>query len=208
MTIKLSILFIDLVYNMYQDSINQTEDSVLLLQLSEGSKYAFDILYDRHWKQVFNAAYKRLNDVEQAKDIAQDVFVQLWTRGSKSPIENLPAYLFVAARNSVFKHLEKEGKYAALPEMAEQLESPNERADGDILHAEFLKAFEALINTLPAQQRLIFKLRFENELTSQQIADQLEISPKTVRNQLGKALAYLRTSMFLTFLFLILYRGR
>jgi len=182
---------------MYQDSFHSAEDTTLLLQLSEGSKHAFDILYDKYWQQVYNAAYKRINKSEQAQDIAQDVFVQLWIRGNKSPIENLPAYLFVAARNSVFKHLEKEGKYSALPETADQLEDPLDRADADLLHEEFLKAFNELINALPAQQGMIFKMRFEEDLTSQQIADLLQISPKTVRNQLGKALSTLRSSLFL-----------
>ncbi|HEY0177867.1 MAG TPA: RNA polymerase sigma-70 factor [Pedobacter sp.] len=193
---------------MYQDSFHNAEDSALLLRLSEGSKRAFDILYDKYWKQVFNAAYKRLNDTEAAQDIAQDVFVQLWIRGTKSPIENLPAYLFVAARNSVFKHLEKEGKYTALPDVARQLENPLDRADADMLYEEFLVAFNEMINTLPSQQRIIFKMRFEEDLSSQQIADQLQISPKTVRNQLGKALATLRTSLVFAQFLLFLYPGK
>lgn len=190
---------------MYHDSFHNAEDSALLLQLSEGSKRAFDILYDKYWNQVFNAAYKRLNDAEHAQDIAQDVFIQLWIRGSKSPIENLPAYLFVAARNSVFKHLEKEGKYTAMPAVASQIESPLDRADADLLYDEFLKAFNELVEALPQQQRIIFKMRFDQDMTSQQIADELQISPKTVRNQLGKALATLRTSLLLLQLILVLH---
>lgn len=193
---------------MYQDSFHNAEDSKLLLQLSEGSKHAFDILYDKYWKQVFNAAYKRLNDTEQAQDIAQDVFIQLWIRGTRSPIENLPAYLFVAARNSVFKHLEKEFKYTAMPDIANQIENPLDRADAEVLYEEFLQAFNDLINTLPTQQRIIFKMRFEEDLSSQQIADQLQISPKTVRNQLGKALATLRTSLLVFQFFVFMYPGK
>jgi len=193
---------------MYQDSLHNADDSTLLLQLGEGSKRAFDLLYDKYWKQVFNAAYKRLNDTEYAQDIAQDVFVQLWTRASDSPIENLPAYLFVAARNSVFKHLEKESKYTAMPDIINDIESPLDRADASMLHEEFLNAFNALVETLPTQQRIIFKLRFEEDLSSQQIADQLQISPKTVRNQLGKALSTLRTSMMMVQLLLFLFPRR
>jgi RNA polymerase sigma-70 factor (family 1) len=188
---------------MAHDSLVHTEDAVLLLELSKGSKQAFDRLYNRYWKQVFNAAYKRLNDEQQAQDIAQDVFVQLWIRGTKSPIENLPAYLHIAARNGVFKHFEKLGKLAVLPEATAEVSDEHEGADAGMLHQEFLKAFNELVDTLPAQQRLIFKMRFEEDLSSQQIADKLEISPKTVRNQLGKALATLRTSLLvLHFLFI------
>jgi RNA polymerase sigma-70 factor (family 1) len=189
---------------MYAESLNSSGDDELLLQLSEGSKPAFDILYNRYWRLVFNTAFKRLNDMERSQDIAQDVFVQLWTRGTTTPIENLPAYLNVAARNGVFKHLEKEGRYAALPDTVAELEGTQGDADAKILHKEFLQAFHQLIDSLPAQQRIIFKMRFEEDLSSQEIADRLQISPKTVRNQLGKALNTLRTSLML-FYALVLY---
>ena len=182
-------------------------DTELLLRLGNGDKHAFDILYNRYWKQVFNAAYKRLGDREQAQDIAQDVFIQLWTRASKAPIDNLSGYLMVATRNGVFKKMEKEAKYSALPESVHQMESAT-GADSGVLHQEFLIAFQALIETLPPQQRLIFKMRFEEELNSQQIAEKLEISVKTVRNQLGKALATLRSSLLLIHVLLFLYEGR
>ncbi|SEP41511.1 RNA polymerase sigma factor [Mucilaginibacter sp. OK283] len=190
---------------MSQD-LKNADDAQLLLLLGEGSKPAFDVLYNKYWKQVYNTAYKRLNDTERAQDIAQDVFVQLWTRGSKSPIDNLPAYLLVAARNGVFKYMEKEAKYAALPDGAEELESPLGRADANMLHDEFLKAFNELINTLPPQQQMIFNLRFNEGLSSQQIADQLQISPKTVRNQMGRALATLRKSLFLLHVLFYFYQ--
>jgi len=191
---------------MYQENSHQAEDALLLQQLSEGNKSAFNILYDKYWKQVFDAAYKRLNDVDSSQDIAQEVFTQLWIRGSQTKIENLPAYLYVAARNTVFKFLEKQGRYTSIPELVNQIEDPLDRADADIIFTEFLKAFNALTDALPPQQRIIFKMRFEEDLSSQQIADRLLISPKTVRNQLGKALATLRTSLLLLYFILFLYQ--
>ncbi|UOE51020.1 sigma-70 family RNA polymerase sigma factor [Mucilaginibacter sp. SMC90] len=182
------------------------DDAELLSLISEGCKPAFDAIYNRYWKHVYNTAYQRLNDTERAQDIAQDVFVQLWIRGSKAPIENLPAYLLVAARNGVFKFMEKESRYAALPDAAQEIESTLGRADANVLHDEFLKAFHELIDTLPPQQRIIFHLRFDEGLSSQQIADQLQISPKTVRNQMGKTLATLRKSLFLLHIVLYFYQ--
>jgi len=181
------------------------DDEALLLLLSNGSKPAFDILYHRYWKQVYNTAFKRLNDEDRAKDVAQDVFVQMWIRGSKTPIDNLPAYLHVAARNGVFKQIEKEAKYSALPDTAHEIESPLDRADAQMLHEEFLVAFTDLVKTLPAQQQIIFNLRFNEGLSSQEIADQLQITPKTVRNQIGKALNTLRQSFFMLHLLVFIH---
>ncbi|WP_285008974.1 RNA polymerase sigma factor [Pedobacter faecalis] len=183
---------------MQHEGAHNLDDATLLLQLSEGDKHAFDILYNRYWKQVFNAAYKRLNDIEKAQDIAQDVFVQLWIRASASPIENLSSYLHVAARNGVFKHFEKQSRLKIVPEEAGETADPV-YSDGLIMHKQFLEEFRLLVERLPAQQRTIFKMRFEDDLSSLQIAEQLQISPKTVRNQLGKALATLRSSLFMIF---------
>jgi RNA polymerase sigma-70 factor (family 1) len=189
---------------MYPYNSHSSDDTALLLRLSEGSREAFDKLYDKYWKKVFNAAFKRLNDAEYARDIAQDVFVQLWIRGTQSTIENLPAYLFVAVRNGVFKHFEKESKYASLSDMVYELESRHDRPDAYMLHAEFLEAFKQLIDALPDQQRTIFKMRFEKDLSSQQIADELQLSVKTVRNHMGKALANLRSAMLVYHVFIML----
>lgn len=189
---------------MHAEDPHSPADAELLARLGSGDKHAFDLLYNRYWKEVFNSAFKRLNDRDQAQDIAQDVFVQLWTRASKAPIENLPVYLKVAARNGVFKKMEKEAKYSALPESVHQMESTT-GADSGVLHQEFLIAFQALIETLPPQQRIIFKMRFEEELNSQEIADRLEISVKTVRNQLGKALSTLRSSLLLVQILIFLH---
>lgn len=193
---------------MRQGSVHSSEDTLLLFQLSGGSREAFDILYDKYFKEVYNSAYKRLNSAHHANDIAQDVFVQLWIRGSKSPIENLPAYLFTLVKNNIFKFLEKESKYAALPDLVNQTEDPLGNADSYLLYQEFLASFDQLIESLSPQQRIIFKMRFEEEMSSAEIAEKLQISPKTVRNQLGKAIAKLRDSMTLILVLYLLNSNR
>jgi len=172
-----------------------TTDNELLAKMGEGNRRAFDVLYNRHWRKAYNAAYKRANDRKIAEDIAQDIFVQLWTRSSDTIIDNLPAYLSVAARNGVFKRMGKEGMYTVLSDDIHDLQNPLDTADSKILHKEFLTAFAELIEALPEQQRIIFKYRFDEGLSSQEIADKLNISPKTVRNHIGRALATLKTEL-------------
>lgn len=186
--------------------ITGLEDRTLLLQLGEGNREAFDTLYSRYWKQVFNQAYKRVGDETYAQDIAQDVFFQLWTRGSQSNIENLPAYLFVSVRNGVFRHFEKESKYASLSDIAFEIETLHDRPDSNVLYAEFLKSFGELVDSLPAKQRVIFRMRYEEGLSTQQIADGLQLSVKTVRNHLGRALATLRESLLVVQILLVIFR--
>jgi len=190
---------------MQDTDLYAANDNVLLLEISKGSRIAFNVLYDKYWKKVYNLAYKRINDREIAEDITQDIFIQLWTRNADSIILDLPSYLNTAARNGVFKRLGKEGKYTELPDNVHEIENPLIGADSQILHKEFLDAFSELVDALPQQQRIIFKLRFNDNLTSQEIADKLQISPKTVRNHIGRALITLKSELVLFQLLMIFY---
>jgi RNA polymerase sigma-70 factor (ECF subfamily) len=122
-------------------------DHKLLELLAQGDRLAFDALYSRYWKQVLNQANKRLVNTDAAQDVAQEVFFQLWKRGSGTVIDNLPAYLFVSVRNAVFKHFEKENKYESLSDVVFEMETLHAGADGNLLYNELLRSFSQLINS-------------------------------------------------------------
>ena len=172
---------------------HSAEDSLLLSQMRTGSSTAFDTLYDKYKKEVFNEAYKRLNDIEQAKDITQDIFIALWVKASESPIDNLPGYLYTAIKNNVIRFLQRAGKFLPLPDLLQELHhSHSNHADADLLYKELVKAYHAVVESLPEQQRIIYKMRYEDNLDPKEIARKLHLSEKTVRNHLGRALSRLR----------------
>ena len=193
---------------MYQQNTRDLEDSELLLQLNTQNRLAFDELYDRHFKFVYNSAFKRLNDADRSADVAQEVFVQLWTRKSTAPIDNLPAYLFTLVRNNVFKLLEREQRYQPLPDLFDQWDGRTGNADAVLLYREFVVAFEQLVDSLSPQQKIIFRMRYEQELSPAEIAQKLDLSPKTVRNQLGKALLRLKSAVAISVLFYFIISNR
>lgn len=174
---------------------NKTDDKLLLLRMQEGSSSAFDALYDRYWEEVYAAAYKRLKDAAYAKDITQDIFLQLWLRRAEIDIENLSSYLFTSVRNNVFKWLDKEQRYTPISELLLQLETAKDQSDGLLLKNELLARYEVIINTLTPGQKEIFKLRFHDDLSTNEIAERLKISRKTVQNQLRKSVVQLRSSL-------------
>ena len=189
---------------MLTGKVHTVQDSLLLIQLSEGSRNAFDTLYEKYWSSVVNEAYKRIGDRDQAKDIAQEVFTSMWTRGTETPIENLPAWLYTVTKNHVYKVIQKQERFVPIPDLLSELESYNDRADAAIIEKELLRAYEILIESLPDQQRIIFKMRYQDELSPVEIASNLSLSPKTVRNHLGRALVKLRTIFMLVEVMLIL----
>lgn len=177
---------------------NHTEsDTLLLAQMRSGSKTAFDVLYEKYKRDVYAEANKRLHDPEQAQDITQDVFTGLWIKGSEQEITNLPGYLFISIRNKVLRTIARQDKFVPMPELLADLAESKERPDQQMLYKELLEAYEAIVNNLPDQQRIIYKMRYTENRSPEEIAELLNLSPKTVRNHLGKALASLKSAMMI-----------
>ena len=175
----------------------EVEDKLLLLRLKEGSSEAFDVLYEKHWQNVYAAAFKRLQNPDLAKDMTQDVFLQLWLKRAESNILNLPAYLHTSVRNMIFNWMERERKFTPVPDLLLQLKVSMDEADSAILLKEFMEAYEALILTLTPSQQVIFRMRYQQDLSTAAIAELLDISRKTVQNQLNRAVTQLRASLTL-----------
>ncbi len=189
---------------MLTGKVHTVQDSLLLINLSEGCTHAFDALYEKYWSHVLDEAYKRIGDRDKAKDIAQEVFTSMWTRGTVSPIENLPAWLYTVTKNHVYKIIQQQERFVPIPDLLSELESFNGSADAHIIEKELQGAYEILIKSLPDQQRIVFMMRYQDELSPDEIALKLKLSPKTIRNHLGRAIFKLKTAIFLFQLFLIL----
>lgn len=170
-------------------------DELLLARLKQGDNTAFDQLYERYWRQVYSAALKRLQDADLAKDATQDVFLKLWLNREQQQIERLEAYLHTAIKNKVLHVMEKEQRYTPLPELLVLLRTNKEYADAELLERELLKTYESLIQSLTPSQQQIFRMHFQNDMSTAEIAEKLSISRKTVQNQLGKAVAIVRSSL-------------
>jgi RNA polymerase sigma factor (sigma-70 family) len=171
------------------------EDRLLLLQLQEGKRTAFNILYSKYWEQAYSNAYKRLKDEDQAKDIVQEIFVSIWVN-RHNPISNLPAYLSISVRNQVFKLAAKNKNLTPYLDVFENITDQHYKADSNILWQEFYSAYERLLLTLPPKRQQIFRLRFHDDIPTKAIAAQMQISRKTVQNQLGKAIEHLRVFFY------------
>lgn len=171
-------------------------DRELLEALRKDDEAAFNCLYERYWEQVYRDAFYALRSTSKAKDITQEIFVKLWSRRKKQEIENLKGYLKVCVRNRVLNLFEKERRYVPIEELLLNLtHGKMENTDALARRNEFLKAYEALVNTLPEKRRKIFRFHFEENLSTDEIAEKLSISRKTVQNQLGRAVASIKLGL-------------
>jgi RNA polymerase sigma-70 factor (ECF subfamily) len=170
-------------------------DKELLFLVRRSDRTAFTELYDRHWNSVYSQAFRKLNDADVAKDITQEVFIYLWTHRETNLIENLEAYLFSCIRNNIFRLLKKESRFICISDLILEARACCSEADALILQKELVKSYESLIKSMAPAQKLIYEMRFHEDLSTLEIAQQLNISRKTVQNQLTRALTLLRSSL-------------
>lgn len=181
-------------------------DQELLSRMRRNDRAAFDRLYERYWAQVYSAAYKRLQDDDSAREITQDIFVQLWLRRQEMQIANPGAYLMTAVRNNVYKWMHREQRFIPIPDVLLQAVRQADHADANVLQKEFMEKLGNMIATLTEAQQQIFRLRFLDDLSTAEIAEKLRITRKTVQNQLGKSVAQLRSLWsFLGFVALLMF---
>lgn len=170
----------------------QYEEKELLFLLSQHDQAAFTELYDRFWKKLYVIAYNRLKDKESAEDTVHDVFLSLWVNRRVINIDQLENYLAVAVRFSVLSKIRKkmrERKFERSLEQASVIELPQELS---LHNKQLLERVKIEVEKLPEKCRLIFKYSRDAGMPVKEIARELNLSPKTVENQLGKAIRHLK----------------
>lgn len=169
-----------------------TSDELLAL-LVRDDEAAFSELYERYWEKLFVIAHNRLRDKTAAEDIVHDVFTALWTNRQTSHIEAIENYLAVAVKyavlNKVKRTIREREKTARSMTDAPQAECHIETA---LHYKTILERLKQEVEQLPTHCRVIFKYSREEGLPVKEIARRLHISPKTVENQLGKAVRQLK----------------
>lgn len=175
------------------DNASSSDESLLNL-LKKGNRIAFNSLYERYWEQLFQSAIKVLQDEDLAKDVVQDVFVDLWSRRELVQIEKVSGYLFQAVKYQVFKQLRKVKDFSVLDETFEnvlQANSTEEELDVNELQKNLNRSLESL----PEKYRLIYELSRVDHLSNKEIAEKLQLSPRTVDWYLHNVLKQLRSAL-------------
>ena len=178
----------------------------LLNLLSESDERAFGEIYNRFWQKLFAIAYNRLNEIQTAEDIVHDVLVSLWSNREKVSIESLENYLATAAKYMVLAKIKKKERQRIYNNNASHQAPVFDLPMETSLHYKYiLEIVKNEVEKLPEKCRLIFKYSRNAGMPVKQIAKELNISPKTVENQLNKALKQLKLVVrsFVCLLFLL-----
>lgn len=169
-------------------------DAELVTRVRSGDERAFDLIYSTHWLRLYKVARRITEDDAVAQDIIQDTFVSFWEKGCHKNIISIEAYLYQTVRFRCFmhlrsgsisrKHIDHFKRIIASASFEQEYEA---REIEDIL--------QRSIDHLPERCREVFYLSRIQSLPNKKIAEKLQISPKTVENQITKALKHLRLSM-------------
>ncbi len=157
----------------------------------------FEILFNDHYSRLCAYAYNFLKEQEGSEEIVQEVFFKLWVNRTDIVIQtSMESYLYRSVRNAslnLIKHINIREKYK---QHNQEAIAYSEQEDRDPVNASELELkIRSSIDQLPEQRKKIFILSRYEQLKYKEIAEQLGISVKTVENQMGKSLKYLRTEL-------------
>jgi RNA polymerase sigma-70 factor (family 1) len=150
----------------------------------------FEKVFKENFEHLAKYAWSILKNEADAEDVVQELFVRIWNN-NPSILESDQAkyYLVTATRNSCISHLRKQATRVNVePENIPDISE----VPGDENPVDLVAIAKKGISELPPQCQLIFKLSRFGKLSYQQIAEELDLSVKTVENQMGKAIKFMR----------------
>nr|WP_319399535.1 RNA polymerase sigma-70 factor [uncultured Carboxylicivirga sp.] len=181
-------------------------DVFLVDQLLGGDMAAFDQIFDKYGSRLYAFAISYLKSKEDAEGLVQDVFLKLWENRAKLKKESsLKSYLFTIAYHqmcNIFRQKNQHDKFI----LSEKLKTEgSSNLEEQIEFNETLQQIDKIVNLLPQRQRQIFIKSRKEGKSSKEIAQELDISPATVDNQISAALKFLRKHIPEANIGLILY---
>ncbi|MDI9876125.1 RNA polymerase sigma factor [Flectobacillus rivi] len=169
-------------------------DIAIIEAWQAGDSDAFEVLYQKYWRKLYVFARRTTPNTEDAQDLIQDVFAQLWMQ--KEQIDAAvfsESYLFAIVRNKLLDKIRKQ--YVREEYVQKILQSSSESdfsTQQTILTNDLNNHIHQAVDVLPEKCREVFQLSRFEQLSVDQIAQKLQISPQTVKNQLSKALQLVR----------------
>lgn len=166
----------------------------LLLRIAAGDEQAFQLFFSQYWKKIYSIALLYAKVPEVAEDATQEVFIQIWNkRAGLTAISALDNYLFTTAKHIVFNSMRKRIFSGESDSYLAEYFADNSATPADQLELkEINRLLEEGIIRLTPQQQKVFRLSRVRKLSHAEIAAELGLSKRTVKNYMISALLALR----------------
>jgi len=179
------------------------------LNIDLKNKDDFEEVFRIHYSNLCAYANQFLNDVDASEEVVQDIFYKLWNNREKIEISSsVKSYLFRSVRNSclnTIKHINIREEYKEHNEREMKTEESN--YDDIMQTSEIEEKIRETIDLLPTERRKVFIMSRFDGLKYKEIAEKQNISIKTVENQMGKAIKFMREklSTYVSLFFIIIF---
>lgn len=166
-------------------------------QLQEGNRKMFNQFFTEYYINLCRFAYTYVKDNDTAEEIVQEIFISIWEQRKNFQINtSIRSFLYTSVKNRALNYIRNEKTRSKHEdEFAKEQASRVTHIVDFCEREELTYVIDEAVNELPEQCRLIFDLSRNQSLTYKEIAQKLDISPKTVENQMGIALKKLRSKL-------------
>lgn len=179
------------------NSYKKYDDLELFAFFKAGDERAFCEIYERYWGVLYRHTLRLLKDEDTAEDVVQEVFVNLWDKARELDISlSISSYLYASVRNRVLNVIQKEKhqeKY--INSFAKFLNNSEATTDHRLREQMLKERIETAVHLLPRKMKNIFEMSRVRQLSYKEIAQELNISDKTVKKQVSNAIKILRLKL-------------
>jgi RNA polymerase sigma-70 factor (ECF subfamily) len=179
------------------ENVIDDRDREIVEQLREGSKDTFHLLFEQFGPKIYAFALSYLKNESDAEELLQEVFLKLWeVRATLDCSKNLKSFLYKICINLIYDLIRRKNiEQVYLAHSSRQIHSSENDTWHEIIYNDMFGKLQQLIAMMPEQRQRIFRLSKEEGLSNDEIASQLNLSKRTVENQLYRAVAFLKDRM-------------
>lgn len=181
-------------------------DSELIEQMQNGSKEAFEELFDRYYDLLHTFAKHLIKDTDAAEDIIQNVFIKVWIRKAQiNSTLSLRSYLLVTTRNEIFDYMRLRYNLLRSGDDAALLSIPDNSPDVcEYIYTHERSGFiDAAMRSMPDKRREIFSMRYDRNMSNAEIARALNLSIRTVEKHIDLAIKQIRKTISIIILLIV-----
>ncbi len=175
-------------------SLEKYTDQQLFRLIASGSEAAFAELFRRYDRRIYPFVLKMIKNSMMAEEITQEIFIKIWRhREALAVIDQPQSYIFtIAARHTLDQIRKQLNENRMLQRFSASLNPAHNDPEELLLLKDMSALIQRAVEQLPPQQRSVYELSRQKGMSYEEIGQQLNISPNTVRNHLVKALAAIR----------------
>jgi RNA polymerase sigma-70 factor (ECF subfamily) len=177
-----------------ETELDKISDNLLVTRIRHNDKDAFKSLYNRYSMKIYFFSLKYLGNNVEAEELVQSVFINVWeNRETLDATISVKNYIYKAAVNYIYNYLKKKAiRTRYIESEINKGEIHSNLTYEQVFFHDLERSINSIVETLPSQQQKIFLLSRNEGLSHNEIARKLDLSVRTVENQMYRALKIIK----------------